>query len=184
VYRYDTPPPPADSFSSHYPGNDARYVRNVKDLPLSFRESLVRSLAAGRVCLHRRLPRTESLKDCMDRTIPYWVQTIKPEAIDAGKSVLISSSENAIRGLFMHLLDIPPERISEVEIPNGLPMVYDVEENRLRLLEGNVSDYNFGKGGAELLFGIEAPETGERVPQPAAQLAGAARSRPQPSAIR
>ena len=52
--------------------------------------------------LHRKLPRTESLKDCMDRTIPYWANTIVPDAIAAGKNVLVASSENAIRGLRMH----------------------------------------------------------------------------------
>jgi len=150
---YNTPPPPVDSFSRHYPGNDERYVQNVYDVRVSFRESLVRSLALGRLCIHRKLPRTESLKDCMDRTIPYWIKVIEPCAIKAGKSVLIASSENAIRGLLMHLLAIPAERIAEVEIPTAVPMVYDVELCRLRLLEGNVSNYNFGKGGAELLFG-------------------------------
>ena len=79
--------------------------------------------------------------------------------------MLIASSENAIRGLLMHLFDIPPERISEIEIPTGLPMVYDAEANCLRLLEGQPADYNFGKGGAELLFdrgerGAAAPAEG------------------------
>mmetsp|Transcript_43703 Transcript_43703/g.91190 ORF Transcript_43703/g.91190 Transcript_43703/m.91190 type:complete len:207 (+) Transcript_43703:3-623(+) len=158
---YNTKPPPVDSFSPHYPGNDQRYVLNVKDLRISFRESLVRSLAMGKICIHRKLPRSESLKDCMDRTIPYWVSCIEPAAIQSGKSVLISSSENAIRGLFMHLLNIPPERIAEIEIPNGLPMVYDYKSKQLRLLEGDPSEFNFGKGGAELLFG-HAPGEDER----------------------
>jgi len=159
---YNTPPPPVDSFSPHYPGNDDRYVQNVIDLRPSFRESLVRSVALGRVCIHRKLPRSESLKDCMDRTIPYWLNTIEPSAIDQGKSVLIASSENAIRGLLMHLLDIPPQRIAEIEIPNGLPMVYDVQSKRLQLLEGSPSDYKFGKGGAELLFGCKPQGSGQR----------------------
>eukprot|EP00965_Chrysotila_dentata_P165944 5478704-Pleurochrysis_carterae.AAC.3 len=115
----------------------------------------------GKICIHRKLPRSESLKDCMDRTIPYWVSCIEPAAIQSGKSVLISSSENAIRGLFMHLLNIPPERIAEIEIPNGLPMVYDYKSKQLRLLEGDPSEFNFGKGGAELLFG-HAPGEDER----------------------
>lgn len=63
----------------------------------------------------------ESLKDCMDRTIPYFVDKIVPEAIDQGQRVLISSSENAIRGLLMHLCDIPEDKITGLEIPNGLP---------------------------------------------------------------
>ena len=87
--------------------------------------------------VHRKLPRSESLKCCMDRTIPYWANTIVPNAIDAGKNVLVASSENAIRGLLMHLFDIPPARISEIEIPTGLPLVYDVRYRCLRLLEGD-----------------------------------------------
>jgi bisphosphoglycerate-dependent phosphoglycerate mutase len=65
--------------------------------------------------------------------------------------VLVSTSENAIRGLLMHLCGIPKERISEIEIPTGLPLVYDLRERRLRLLEGVPSDYNFGKG-VDMLF--------------------------------
>eukprot|EP00966_Prymnesium_polylepis_P190541 4415933-Prymnesium_polylepis.3 len=52
----------------------------------------------------------------------------------------------------MHLFDISPSRIAEVEIPTGLPLLYDPEANCLRLFEGQPSDYNFGKGGEELLF--------------------------------
>ena len=148
---YDTRPPTVSSFSQFYPGNDQRYVDNVVDVRWSLKETTIRSLERGRLTLHRKLPRTESLKDCMDRTIPYWMNTIRPNAIGAGKSVLVASSENAIRGLLMHLLDIPPERICEIEIPTGLPLVYDLESRCLRLLEGDFTDYNFGKSG-ELLF--------------------------------
>ena len=66
----------------------------------------------------------------------------------------------------VHLFDIPPERISEIEIPTGLPMVYDANANCLRLLEGQPTDYNFGKGGVELLFergGSGAATTAEGV---------------------
>jgi len=154
---YDTKPPPVDSFSPHYPGNDRRYVQEIRDVRVSLSETLVRSFALRRLSVHRKLPRTESLKDCMERTIPYWVHSIEREAIGQGKSVLVASSENAIRGLLMHLFDIPPTRISEIEIPTGLPMVYDARANCLRLLEGEPSDYNFGKGGAELLFGRGRP---------------------------
>ena len=142
---YSIRPPPASSFSQHYPGNDQRYVDNVIDVRWSAKESLIRSLESGRVRLHRKLPRTESLKDCMDRTIPYYVNSIEGEAIAAGKSVLVASSENAIRGLLMHLLKIPQDRISDIEIPTGLPLVFDMRHRCLRLVEGDFSDYNFGK---------------------------------------
>jgi len=148
---YDTRPPRAATFSKNYPGNDKRYVDNIHDLPVSLSQTLMRSFDSGRLSLHRRLPRTESLKDCMERTVPFFTDVIKPEAIDTGKSVLIATSENAIRGLLMHLLGIPKERISEIEIPTGLPLIVDMEQGKLRLLEGTPDDYNFGKG-VELLF--------------------------------
>lgn len=148
---YDTPPPAVSSFSEHYPGNDPRYVNNIRDVRVSLRETLIRSLERGRLCIHRKLPRSESLKDCMDRTIPYWIDAIERNAIAEGKSVLIASSENAIRGLLMHLFNIPEERISEIEIPTGLPLVYDTSSRCLSLLEGDFSDHNFGASG-ELLF--------------------------------
>ena len=59
---YDTKPPRVDSFSSHYPGNDRRYVQEIKDVRVSLSETLVRSFALRRLSVHRKLPRTESLK--------------------------------------------------------------------------------------------------------------------------
>ena len=94
--------------------------------------------------------------DCMDRTIPFFTERIVPEAINNGKRVLISSSENAIRGLLMHLCDIPEEEIVGLEIPNGLPIIYDIKSKCVKLLDpGDGSDplekYNFGKA-AKYLF--------------------------------
>jgi len=148
---YNTKPPAVSSFSHHYPGNDQRYVNNVVDVRYSAKESLIRSLEAGRVKAHRKLPRAESLKDCMERTIPYWIHTIEGQAIAQGKSVLVASSENAIRGLLMHLLQIPKSEIVNIEIPTGLPLVFDMRHRCLKLLEGDFTTYNFGKA-AELLF--------------------------------
>ena len=87
----------------------------------------------------------------MERTIPYFVNNIEKNAIARGKNVLIASSENAIRGLLMHLLEIPTDRIVDIEIPTGLPLVYDLRHKCLRLLEGDFEDYNFG-AAADLLF--------------------------------
>lgn len=112
---YDTRPPSTSSFSHDYPGNDDRYVKYVKDVRISVFESFIRSLAHGRLELHRKFPKTESLKDCMDRTIPYFKNVIYPESIEKGQCVLIASSENAIRGLLMHLCDIPTDVIHKVE---------------------------------------------------------------------
>ena len=158
-------------------GNDDRYVSNVLDVRYSVFESLIRSIEHGRLELHRKFPKTESLKvqnndsqsstilwinvthyadrwlrtvlciavqfivlvnllinassldstiiqfhtpypniinliiliiwqDCMQRTIPYYVDKIVPDSIAQGKNVLIASSENAIRGLLMHLCEV------------------------------------------------------------------------------
>lgn len=111
---YATRPPKVSSFSQFYPGNDERYVMYLTDVRWSVTETLIRTFERKRPVFHRKLPKTESLKDCMDRTIPYFRDNIVPNSINQGKRVLIASSENAIRGLLMHLCDIPEERISEV----------------------------------------------------------------------
>ena len=152
----DRRPPPVSAFSPHYPGNDERYVQQVHDVPISPTQNLIRSLAHGRLELHhRQFPLTESLKDCMERTIPYFCDTIVPQSLDQGKNVLIASSENAIRGLLMHLCDIPKDQVSQIEIPTGVPMVFDFEHKRLHLLDDQLlpkprERYNFGAGGAFL----------------------------------
>jgi 2,3-bisphosphoglycerate-dependent phosphoglycerate mutase len=153
---YDVRPPPVSSFSQHYPGNDVRYQKYLRDVRYSVRESIIRSIEGGRLTLARKLPKSESLKDCMDRTIPYFVERIAKDAIDQNKRVLISSSENAIRGLLMHLCDIPESEITGLEIPNGLPIIYDVRSKCVKLLDdGTGRDplevYNFGSA-AQYLF--------------------------------
>jgi len=152
---FKTRPPAVSSFSQHYPGNDARY-QNLNDVRYSLRESVIRSIEAGKIVVRRKLPKHESLKDCMDRTIPYFTERIIPEALGQGKRVLISSSENAIRGLLMYLCDIPEDQITGLEIPNGLPLVYDLNSKCVKLLDdGTGRDplevYNFGKA-AKYLF--------------------------------
>ena len=99
-------PPAVSSFSVHYPGNDPRY-KLITDIRVSVSETIMRSFDGRKLSIERKLPKSESLKDCMDRTIPYYEQEIVPEAIEKGKRVLISSSENAIRGLLMVLCEIP-----------------------------------------------------------------------------
>jgi bisphosphoglycerate-dependent phosphoglycerate mutase family 1 len=153
---YNVKPPSVSSFSPHYPGNDKRYQKYLRDVRYSFRESVIRSIEKGKIILQRKLPKTESLKDCMDRTIPYFVERIAKDAVDQEKRVLISSSENAIRGLLMHLCDIPESEITGLEIPNGLPLIYDVRSKCVKLLDDGtgrdpLETYNFGDA-AKYLF--------------------------------
>lgn len=149
-------PPPVSSFSQHYPGNDERYRKYMSDVRYSVSETLIRSIESGKVSLQRKIPKTESLKDCMDRTIPYFSEQIYPQAAEQGKRVLVSSSENAIRGLLMHLCDIPEDQVTDLEIPNGLPMIFDIKSKCVKLLDdGTGRDplevHNFGKA-AKYLF--------------------------------
>jgi 2,3-bisphosphoglycerate-dependent phosphoglycerate mutase len=103
----------------------------------------------------------------MDRTIPYYQEQIAPKALNDGKRILISSSENAIRGLLMTLCDIPEDKISELEIPNGLPMIYDVKSRCIKLLDDGsgedlVEKYNFGNA-ASYLFRPCVNDDGEEI---------------------
>jgi len=153
---YKVKPPKVSSFSPSYPGNDKRYIKYLKDIRLSLSESTIRSFESSSFSIHRKFPKSESLKDCMDRTIPFYTRRILPDAVDKGKRVLISSSENAIRGLLMHLCDIPEEKIHQLEIPNGVPIIFDPKSRCIKLLDDGsgknpLEVHNFGPA-AEYLF--------------------------------
>jgi len=153
---YKVRPPKVSSFSPDYPGNDVRYKKFMKDVRYSVSETLIRSIEAKKLQIHRKYPKSESLKDCMDRTIPYFIQQIEKEAFENRKRVLVASSENAIRGLLMHLCDIPEEEIVGLEIPNGLPLIFDVKSKCVKLLDDGsgrdpLETYSFGKA-ANYLF--------------------------------
>lgn len=62
----------------------------------------------------------------MQRSIPFYTDRIVPEAVNKGKRVLITSHENAIRGILMHLCEIPEEAMNQLHLPNGLPLVRHV----------------------------------------------------------
>ncbi len=102
---FDTPPPELDPADARYPGNDVRY-----------RELTV-----------EELPRTESLKDTIARFLPHWHQTIKP-VVAAGRSVIIAAHGNSLRGLVKYLDNISDEQIVELNIPTGIPLVYELDE--------------------------------------------------------
>jgi len=160
---YAVKPPPVSSFSPQYPGNDERYRKYLKDRRFSLSETIIRSIESQNFSLHRKLPKSESLKDCMDRTIPYFTDQIMPEAIDKGKRVLIASSENAIRGLLMHLCEIPEDKIAGLEIPNGLPLIYSFNSKCIKLLDdGSIEDplerYNFGSSASYLFRPCQNPD--------------------------
>ncbi|MCR4369394.1 MAG: 2,3-bisphosphoglycerate-dependent phosphoglycerate mutase, partial [archaeon] len=73
-------------------------------------------------------PMGESLKDTIERVMPYWKEEIAP-AIKSGKKVLISAHGNSLRALVKHLDNISDEQIPSLEIPTGEPLVYELDEN-------------------------------------------------------
>jgi 2,3-bisphosphoglycerate-dependent phosphoglycerate mutase len=101
---YDTPPPLVDTQSPDYPRADPRYAQ-VSDADL---------------------PRGESLKDVLERVLPYWHDTIVPQ-LSAGKRVLIVAHGNSLRALMKHLEHLSDQAIVEVNLPTGIPRVYRLD---------------------------------------------------------
>jgi 2,3-bisphosphoglycerate-dependent phosphoglycerate mutase len=101
---YDIPPPALEASDERYPGHDPRY----RDLPPS------------------DLPVTECLKDTVSRFLPYWHETIAP-AVRAGKKVLIAAHGNSLRALVKYLDGVSDEAIVELNIPTGVPLVYELD---------------------------------------------------------
>ena len=75
-----------------------------------------------------QLPACESLKDTIERVLPYWHETIEPET-KVGKRVLVSAHGNSLRGLVKYLDDIPEEKIAGLNIPTGFPLVYELNDD-------------------------------------------------------
>jgi 2,3-bisphosphoglycerate-dependent phosphoglycerate mutase len=100
---FDVPPPPMDADSPYAMDQDPRY-KGIK------------------------IPAAESLKDTIERVLPYWESAIVPE-LKAGKDVLISAHGNSLRALVKHLSNISDDDITGLEIPTGQPIVYDLAED-------------------------------------------------------
>jgi 2,3-bisphosphoglycerate-dependent phosphoglycerate mutase len=105
---FDIPPPPLDAGSRYNVSRDRRYSGI-------------------------EVPATESLKDTIERVLPYWDEAIAP-ALRSGQRVLISAHGNSIRALVKHLSGLGDEEIVGVEIPTGQPLVYELDDD-LRLVE-------------------------------------------------
>lgn len=103
---YDVRPPALDEKHEHYPGRDPRY----RDVPKS------------------ELPLTECLKDTVERFLPYWENEIAP-SIRANKRVLIAAHGNSLRALVKHLDNISNEEIVGLNIPTGIPLVYELNDD-------------------------------------------------------
>jgi 2,3-bisphosphoglycerate-dependent phosphoglycerate mutase len=103
---YDTPPPALAPDDPRHPSQDPRY----------------RGLAAS------QLPLTESLKDTVDRFLPYWHETIAP-VIRSGKRVIIAAHGNSLRALVKYLDNMSEADIVELNIPTGIPLVYELNDD-------------------------------------------------------
>ncbi|MEE4376387.1 MAG: 2,3-diphosphoglycerate-dependent phosphoglycerate mutase [Candidatus Competibacteraceae bacterium] len=103
---FDIPPPALEETDERHPGHDARYTSMD----------------------HKALPCAESLKTTIDRFMPHWHDAIVP-AIRSGKRVLIAAHGNSLRALVKYLDDVSDEQILGMNIPTGIPLVYELDEN-------------------------------------------------------
>ncbi|MGA3134778.1 MAG: 2,3-diphosphoglycerate-dependent phosphoglycerate mutase [Terracidiphilus sp.] len=103
---YDIRPPALDEEDPRYPGRDPRY-RNVPK---------------------EQLPLSECLKDTVDRFLPCWHQVIAP-SIRSGKQVLIAAHGNSLRALVKYLEDVPEQQIVDLNIPTGVPLVEELDDD-------------------------------------------------------
>ena len=103
---YDVPPPVLTEDDPRFPGKDPRYASLTKD----------------------ELPLTESLKETVARVVPYWHKHIVPD-IKGGKRVVIAAHGNSLRALVKYLDDMSEEAIIKLNIPTGVPLVYELDES-------------------------------------------------------
>ncbi len=103
---YDTQPPALTAEDERFPGHDRRYKDLTKD----------------------ELPLTECLKDTVARFLPYWFDNIVP-VIKSGKRVLIVAHGNSLRALVKYLDNVSDQEIVELNIPTGIPLVYELDDD-------------------------------------------------------
>ena len=123
---YADPPPPLTPSSEHYPGRDPRYADLPKEL----------------------LPLSESLKDTVARFLPYWHEEVVPD-LRAGRRVLIAAHGNSLRALVKHLDDVSEADIVELNIPTGIPLVYELGEDLKPIRHYYLGDPEAAKRAAE-----------------------------------
>ncbi|MGI5952659.1 MAG: phosphoglyceromutase [Brooklawnia sp.] len=102
---YDTPPPVLERDAEYSQFNDPRYA----DIPADER------------------PQTECLKDVVARMLPYWESDIKP-ALATGQTILVTAHGNSLRALVKHLDGISDDDIAGLNIPTGIPLLYDLDD--------------------------------------------------------
>ena len=123
---YATPPPALELDDPRHPRFDPRYAQ----LPLDV------------------LPACESLKLTVERMLPYWFSVIAP-TIKSGQRVLVAAHGNSIRALVKFLDNISEDEITELNIPTGVPLVYELDENLRRITSYYLGDPEAVKKAAE-----------------------------------
>ena len=123
---YDIPPPPLELDDPRHPRFDRRYA----DVPLA------------------DLPATESLKDTLARVLPYWETRIAP-ALSAGRNVLIVAHGNSLRALVKMLDQMSEAAIVELNIPTGVPLLYELDAQLKPLGSRYLGDPEAIKAAAE-----------------------------------
>jgi 2,3-bisphosphoglycerate-dependent phosphoglycerate mutase len=123
---YADPPPALTPDDERYPGRDPRYAGLSRD----------------------ELPLAESLKDTVARFLPYWESAIVPD-LRAGKRVLIAAHGNSLRALVKHLDGVSEAEIVELNIPTGIPLVYELDESLRPLRHYYLGDPEAAKRAAE-----------------------------------
>ncbi len=103
---YDIPPPALEKNDPRYPGSDRRY----------------------KALTSQELPLTECLKDTVARFLPHWHEVIAP-AIRAGQRVLVAAHGNSLRALVKYLDNVGDEAIVQLNIPTGVPLVYELDND-------------------------------------------------------
>ena len=123
---YDIPPPPMERDDERYAGKLPQYQGlDEKDIPLS-----------------------ESLKDTLARVLPYWDAEIKPQ-VQAGKQVLIVAHGNSLRALIKHLSNVSEEEIVKLNVPTGIPLVYELDDDLKPIRDYYLGDAEEAKKAAE-----------------------------------
>ncbi|MCI0749151.1 MAG: 2,3-diphosphoglycerate-dependent phosphoglycerate mutase [Nevskiales bacterium] len=103
---YDVPPPPMPDSDPGHPRHDRRYRSVPPEL----------------------LPSTESLETTLERVLPYWHETLAPQ-LRAGQTVLIAAHGNSLRALYKFLNQVPDDAITELNIPTGIPLLFELRDD-------------------------------------------------------
>ncbi|MBG0827617.1 phosphoglyceromutase [Planomonospora sp. ID67723] len=112
---YDTPPPPIDDDDEFSQAGDARYALLPQEL----------------------MPKTECLKDVVERMLPYWYDSIVPD-LSAGRTVLVVAHGNSLRALVKHLDGIGDDEIAGLNIPTGIPLRYELDADFRPVAKGGL----------------------------------------------